>query len=345
MYATSLVFAIWRTFRCRPMQLGVIILVIITGIVACEPLAPEPDSQVVVVITNTPTLVDTPTPTPLLPTALPTRILPTEAPTVMLSPTATVPPCNETEGRLIDGTIESAITEEPVPYRLYLPPCFFVSGRRYPYTILLHGSSYDYTQWTEELGVATFMDDVLAEKGDIAPMVLVMPEGGVPQELNAFDSGQSFEDVILNELIPQLEAEFCLWAAPEGRAIGGISRGGFWAFSIALRHPEQFAAVGGHSPFFVEDNAPAAYNPLNLANTLLPTTPLRIYLDHARGDAGEPGASALSTTLRNRNIVHIYDVNVTGGHNNDYWSSQLRDYLEFYSASWPKDIAALPTCF
>jgi enterochelin esterase-like enzyme len=247
---------------------------------------------------------------------------------------------------VIEGALDSAIAGQLVPYRLYLPPCFYSSGRRYPYVILLHGSGFTYTQWTDDIGVQTAMDEGLSNPlNALAPMALIMPEGGVLQEENFFDTGQSFEDLILDELIPTVESQFCLWNDAMGRAIGGISRGGFWAFSIAFRHPGFFAAVGGHSPFFVEDNAPPSHNPLDLAYNITQTTPLRIFLDNARDDSGGPNVIALSNILRANNVLHTYEISPTGGHDNGYWTAHVRDYLRFYGADWPKDVAGLPTCF
>lgn len=322
-------------------------LVGVLGIAACEPLAPPAESQAVIIITNTPTQVVLPTPTPLLGTPLPTRSPDTPTPTLTTTPNIpTVPPCDSSEGLLFDTTFYSDILGENVSYRVYLPPCFYESAARYPYVILLHGSSYDESQWTDDIGIHTVLEDALNEgQEDIAPMVLIMPYGGDAQELNNFEAGESWEDIILGELIPEVEQSFCVWNEADGRAIGGVSRGGFWATSIALRNPGIFTALGGHSPSFYEDNAPPANNPLNLAQAASPTIPLRIYLDIARADSGAENVGQFSANLLNRGIANTYRVSPTGGHNNDYWASQARSYLEFYSESWPKDVAALPTCF
>lgn len=323
-----------------------LLLGLLLGIAACEPLAPEANNQVVIVITNTPTPENTPVPTSVLATPLPTRVPPSPTPTLFIPPTATIPPCTETEGRLIDSAFSSAITDDLVDYRLYVPPCFFTSGRRYPYVILLHGSGYDLNQWTDDIGIQTIMNSALSQpETPVAPMVLVMVDGGDPQELNVFDEGVSFEDIILSEVIPDVEQNFCVWNAPQGRAIGGISRGGFWALSIALRNPALFTSVGGHSPALIEDNAPPTHNPLNLAVTVPFDTPLKIYLDIARNDSGEPNATRFSNLLQNGNVPHTYEISATGGHDNEYWTAQALDYLEFYSAAWPKNVADLPTCF
>lgn len=321
-----------------------LLLLLLVLLAACDPLAPEVTPQVLVV-TNTPA--QTSGTIPAVNNPIPTRVIvqPTATVTprpVAALPTATVPPCYETEGRLFESAFNSAITGELVAYNIYLPPCFFESGRRYPYLILLHGSGYTMTQW-QDLDIQTVLDTGINDKS-LAPMVVVMPAGGIPQEDNTFAAGTSYEDMLLNELIPTLEQNFCLLNNRAGRALGGISRGGFWAFSIAFRHPDLFAAVGGHSPFFAPDNAPPSHNPLALAENAPGIETLRIYLDNAQSDSAGPNIILLSNTLRGRNVAHDYAIQPVGGHDNDYWAEHLPAYLAFYGESWIKEVAGLPSC-
>lgn len=314
---------------------------------ACEPLAPAPADQAVIVITNTPTEVVQSSPTPVLSTPIPTQVLPTATPVNTDTPAPPIASpllCDSDEGLLFDSVFDSEITGTTIDYRIYLPPCFYESGRRFPYVILLHGSGSDETQWSDDIGIHTMLESGL-NSPEIAPMVLVMPFGGPTQEANNFTAGQSWEDVLLSELIPSLERDFCLWNDAQGRAIGGISRGAFWSISMALRNPDIFEAVGGHSPALFEDNAPATHNPLDLAAVAPASIPLRIFVDIARADSSAETVGLFSTTLNTRGVTHTYDVSPTGGHNNDYWASQARNYLEFYSISWPKNISELPSCF
>lgn len=318
------------------------IVLLLLLVVACEPIVPD-TAQEVIVVTNTPTEAPDATPTPpIIATIPPTQLLPTPTPTENLIPTATLPPCDQTEGTLLESAFNSEIADELIPYNLYLPPCFFSSGRRFPFLILMHGSGYTFEQW-EDINIADTLD-VNITAGILSPMLVVMPEGGVYQENNVFDPGLSYEDIILSELIPHIERDFCVWLGADGRALGGISRGGFWAFSIAFRHPDLFTTVGGHSPFFVPDNAPPSHNPLVLAENAAGIENLSIYLDNAQDDSGGPNTIVFSNTLRERGIVHTYSINPVGGHNNDYWQSNLGDYLAFYGENWPKSMAEYPTC-
>ncbi|MBZ0306978.1 MAG: hypothetical protein K8I82_12985, partial [Anaerolineae bacterium] len=222
--------------------------------------------------------------------------------------------CNESGGNLFESTFQSEISGGTVTYNIYLPACFFRFGRRYPYVILMHGSNYRYDQWAD-MGIKEVLDEGISEQ-TLPPMVVVMPDGGDYQENNIFAEDGSYEDIILKELIPDIEQTYCLWTDARGRAIGGISRGGFWAYSIGLRNPDEFSAIGGHSPWFVPNNAPNTHNPLALAEYAPRIESLRLYLDNSQNDTGGPNVVVFSNELSQRGIAHTYTINPTGGHNN-----------------------------
>jgi len=329
-------------------------------LLGCEPLVPEV-TQEVVIVTATPT--EAPVgvsegTVPEAPTLLPT-FTPIPTPTQVFIPTATVPPCNQETGTVLENTFTSTIADAVLAYNVYLPPCFFQSARRYPYTVLLHDAQSDAQQWIE-FGVAQLFDTALSSVPSqdqtetlledaapsaplsLAPMVVIMPEGGEFKEDDTFVIGATYEDVILLELIPQLERDFCLWT--EQRAIGGVGRGGFWAFSIAFRNPDTFRRVGGHSPQFAPENAPNDYNPMALAETAIGIEGLGIYLDNAQSDPNSSNIANVSNTLNNRVINHRYIINASGEQNEIYWQGQLENYLSFYSEGLPLDVAELPSC-
>ncbi len=311
------------------------ILVLLT--VACDPMAPEP-TQVVIVLTATPTRTKAPTSTPL-PTETPTPEPPTE------TPTATPWVCKQTQGQIVDLSFDSKIEGDAVRYRAYLPPCYTETARRYPYVILMHGSDGDETEWTDQIGVQKALETGLAVQA-LPPMVLIMPNGGDLSNTNTFRDGASWESVVVTELMPEIEHNFCTWNAREGRAIGGISRGGFWAFEIGFRHTDLFSAIGGHSAFFDPQNAGPAYNPLNLAKTVqfAPGEQPRIWLDAGKDDYARFNIEILQKTLAGRNIDPGYTMNPIGNHEVKYWAAHVSEYLSFYGQTWPRNAEDLPSC-
>jgi hypothetical protein len=138
----------------------------------------------------------------------------------------------------------------------------------------------------------------------------------------------------LTEFMPYAEAMFNISTDKSFRAIGGISRGGFWAFNIAFRFPQMFNAVGGHSAFFDPGHFPAEYNPLDLARTAAGIDTLRIWLDRGVDDYAFYGLDLMNDALRTRGVPFEYIIYPEGTHEDAYWSDHLTDYLTFYTQEW-----------
>ncbi len=308
------------------------------AVAACEPLAPQATAAVIVITpppSRTPTATFTP---PATRTPLPTA-------TSAATATATAPPCLAEGGTmLVFDEFRSAAAGENLRYRVYLPPCYLEAQKRFPLAILLHGQAATENQW-DRLGVDEALDQGV-RLGALAPMILVMPYTGFIANRDPSPPNPSYENVILEELLPAIERDFCTIQRREYRAIAGISRGGFWAFSIGLRHPDVFGVLGGHSAVFTQGNAPPAYNPLDLAlnASFLSEANLRMYLDNAAGDPAGQGIEVFSGRLSARGIPHTYVIHPIGSHSDEYWSAHVSEYLTFYAREWPRAIADLPSC-
>lgn len=309
---------------------------------ACDPFAPYDPTPVALVITNAPTATVAPTAS-----ATPTITrTPFPTPTPDFTATPTPFPCDIEAGEVIvfDDNRSPSVGEN-IRYRVYVPPCYLQTQRRFPYVILIHGLSYREDQW-EDLGLVTALDQGI-RLGVVAPMIVVMPYMGNIGQQNSFPPDRSYETVILDEIIPQVERDFCTWSNRAHRAIGGISRGGFWAYSIALRHPDIFGTVGGHSAYFPNTpDIPPAFNPLELAlnSSFVKEAGLRMYLDNGAADSSGPSQQLFSSRLSARGIPHTYTIHAVGEHNNDYWSAHISEYVSFYGAEWPRNYSELPSC-
>lgn len=325
----------------RPRTILPILLILsMLFVAACEPLVPTPTAQVIV-ITATPSPGPTNTSTP---TITPT---PDVTNTPIPSVTPTVVACPEETGQVIVfDTFDSEIAGRNMPYRVYVPPCYFQSQRRFPVVYLLHGASNDDTHW-EDIGITDTLDRGLS-LDQYPPMLLVMPYGAQLLPNGDFPPDPSMETFLLEELMPRVEQDFCVWKDRDHRSIGGISRGGFWALSIAMRHPELFGAVGGHSVALDTNRTPADFNPLDLALNAPFVDTLRIYLDNGANDSVRPEMEMLSNRLVQRQVAHDYVINPLGNHTDSYWTAHVADYLAFYGGTaqdgWPRDMAQLPSC-
>ena len=75
---------------------------------------------------------------------------------------------------------------------------------------------------------------------------MVMPDGGRGWYTNAV-IGYAYEDDLIKDVAGLIDRTFPVKAERSGRAIGGLSMGGYGAVKIGLKHHEMFASVNSHS--------------------------------------------------------------------------------------------------
>ncbi|MBC8100848.1 MAG: hypothetical protein H7Y11_15520, partial [Armatimonadetes bacterium] len=252
-------------------------------------------------------------------------------------PTQQPPPCTETAGVIERPSYRSALIETNMVYSIYLPPCYATSDTAYPVLYLLHGSNDDDNHWLR-LGLQAELDARIAD-GRLPPLIVVLPFGNWIANENDFGAA-SWGNVLVSELLPLVENTHRVQSRPASRAIGGISRGGFWAYQIGLRHPDLFRTIGGHSAFFDLYHAPDAYTPLDLALTLTPESPLSLWLDRGSADYAAPGLDLMHERLSSVGMPHTYTIYPEGEHNNRYWGAHLGDYLDFYAQAFAQAVVA-----
>ena len=204
---------------------------------------------------------------------------------------------------------------------------------------LVDGNIHDDSIW-DQLGL-----DEAAESGieseTLPPMLIVMPEGGTIS--NQTSGGPySYESVIVDELRPHIEANYCAWQDAAGRAIGGLSRGGYWSLEIAFRNPALFGSVGGHGAALVDTYAGPTLDPKYTASTS-DLSSLRVYLDAGNSDWYLGQLQVLHNNLLAADKDHSWVIQ-EGGHNNDYWSAHVSDYLAWYAEPWFIQRDELPIC-
>ncbi len=285
------------------------------------------------VLTSTPTLSPT-----VLPSPNPTST-PTATPPATLSPSAAAAQPTETSapsssplaGRVEEHSFASEVTGRHESYRIYLPPGYEHDDRRYPVLYLLHGWPYDEAHW-DDLGVDEAADAGVLE-GVLPPFLIVLP-GADAEGLYVTTSGGpgSFEEQLVNELMPHVDSSFRSLQTREARAVGGISRGGVWALEIAFRHPDAFGAVAAHSPALSANRAPSAYDPFTLLKEP-GVEALRIYLSAGEADWARQATVELHHALESEGISSELAIH-SGAHVDSQWQGHIDEYLRFYTAGW-----------
>jgi len=151
-------------------------------------------------------------------------------------------------GVLLRGVYPDARAPRPLrPGYLYLPPGFD-RARRYPVVYLLHGLPGDPSEYVGSLDVAGVADRLIAS-GAARPFIAVLPAAGPTVRYDGEWAGP-WEDYLVHGVVPWVDAHLPTDAQASGRALAGLSAGGFGAVDIGLRSPTLFGRIESWSGYF-----------------------------------------------------------------------------------------------
>jgi enterochelin esterase-like enzyme len=146
---------------------------------------------------------------------------------------------------------------------VYTPPAYGKDiNKRYPVLYLQHGWGEDETAWSNQGHANLIMDNLIAD-GKIKPFIIVMTYGMTNEikfgGLRNFDI-KPFQTVLVDELIPYIDANFATIADQPHRAMAGLSMGGMETKTITLNKPEVFShyallSGGTYSPADIKDKS------------------------------------------------------------------------------------------
>jgi S-formylglutathione hydrolase FrmB len=159
------------------------------------------------------------------------------------APPAAPPPATD-GSRIENSSMQSQALGRELKFAIQLPPSYDKDAKRkFPVLYFLHGMNGNEGEF-ERRGVAAAINNLRAS-GKIGEMIIVAPGGKNSFYLNA-KNGEKYEDAIIKDLIPFVEKTYRTTGTRDGRAIQGISMGGFGALVLAFKHPEMFSSVTTH---------------------------------------------------------------------------------------------------
>lgn len=225
---------------------------------------------------------------------------------------------------------------------------------RYPVLYLFHGyggNPGDYFTYLHLDAVA----DRLLQKGLIHPLIMVAAEYGNSFGVNS-NSGDGedpggvstgpYEDYLIQEVIPFIDARYSTQPSKSGRYIGGISMGGYASLYLGLTYHDLFSKIGSHSAalwtytssdlftdqrdwLYADDRLRSMRDPFQLASADN-LKDMKIYLDAGQEDALAEKDYEFYKKLKTME-ADVTWVTGPGSHDAAYWTGQLEAYLRFYA--------------
>jgi enterochelin esterase family protein len=246
----------------------------------------------------------------------------------------------------------SASLGREVSYVVDLPPSYATGNRKYPVLYALHGLFESPASW-EGRGLAAILAG-LRERGEVPEFLVVMVDGGNSFFVNGKEG--RYEDLVVKDLLAHVESTYRVAPGRDGRALLGVSMGGYAALRIAFKYPGLFRAVATHSAmllekiptadegarrgqmaaFFAAFGNPidpqlwAESDPLSLAERADAKATPELYFDCGSEDRYGlfAGARDLHRALEARGVPHTFGL-FPGDHGYEYVRSVLDRSLKF----------------
>jgi enterochelin esterase-like enzyme len=205
--------------------------------------------------------------------------------------------------------------------QVYTPPGYS-TATKYPTLYLLHGLNGSETLWASAGAAPAILDNLIA-KNEAKPMVVVMPYGSMT-ESSDFNGFALFEPVLVEELIPHIQANFSVATDRTSHAISGLSMGGGQSFNFGFGNIDVFAWIGPMS------SAPNTGNPTQIVSDVaaVKRDVKGIYIICGDADGLINNSEKWVTYLTQQNVPHVYDVVPGGGHDFNVWKPGLYHFAK-----------------
>jgi S-formylglutathione hydrolase FrmB len=224
---------------------------------------------------------------------------------------------------------------------VYLPSGYADNPhRRYAVLYLLHGFPGRPLAFLETVQMG-IVDDTLTAKGKAQPLILVMPFGSTgtftdEEWVNGVRPGNNWATFVSRDLVRYVDSHYRTIASGRGRAIAGLSEGGYGAINIALHHPLEFSVVESWSGYERPDRLRAIFgaelqrlranDPLLLLPRVAPQLrTLGTYFWFYSGSTDRLHAqnASFARALTTLHLAHRYLLRY-GGHNWALWRDNAR---------------------
>jgi enterochelin esterase-like enzyme len=235
----------------------------------------------------------------------------------------------------LDERIRSVALKGAAHALVVLPAGYAGSGKRYPVVYFLHGLPASPTAYRGSAWLAAALEQV-------GPAILVMPQGARdndsdPEYLN-WGGGRNWETFIATEVPAAIDKRFRTIRSRAGRALVGLSAGGYGAAILGLHHLSRFAVIESWSGYF-HPTDPTGTKALDLA----PSTSAHNLISALKADerrrptffgfyVGDGDTRFLAENrqfdreLTVAHVKHLFAV-YSGGHTTALWQAHAKVWL------------------
>jgi enterochelin esterase-like enzyme len=263
------------------------------------------------------------------------------------------PPPQEPSFVRVPGSLQRVLVPSPAlggrkqEAYVYLPSGYNLHPhRRYPVLYLLHGFPGRPLAFLETVQMG-IVDDTLTATHRAQPLILVMPFGSTgtfndEEWVNGVSPRNDWATFVSRDLVRAIDRNYRTIPSRAGRAIGGLSEGGYGAIDIALQHPGEFSMIESWSGYERPDPIRSLFGSnlqllaANDPRLLLPRVApelrkLGTYVWFYSGstDRLQPQNAAFARELGRARLPHTYFV-LHGGHN---WAIWRREASAAYLAA------------
>lgn len=241
---------------------------------------------------------------------------------------------------------KSVVLGETREFLVYTPAGYAQErDRRYPVLYLMHGSNDRPQGFVDMANIHNIADNLIAER-KAEPMIIVMPVAhALPfgsRGTGTRNNAAVFEEYLLQDVMPAVEAKYRVAAGRRNRAVAGVSMGGDIAMRVFSNHTDTFAAVGLFSPAGgvrgIPTEKPETYRDAKTFNATVDV----FYLACGRQDRLFASSEALSGTLAELGINHTWRP-TEGFHNYALWRQHITEFLPLlFHPSGPAATSASP---
>jgi enterochelin esterase family protein len=228
---------------------------------------------------------------------------------------------------------------------VYTPPDYDKDpSRRFPVLYLQHGYNENETGWSHQGCTGWIMDNLISE-GKSTPFIIVMPNGeisvrpgftprGAPPSGatpaggtsapgrsagggRGFDFG-GFENLLIHDLIPYVDANFRTIADQRHRAMAGLSMGGMQTRTIAPAHLDVFSQIGIFSGGSISTNEIKDLNAFKQKVKL-------VFVSYGSRENGTEGKKNVAI-LKDAGLNSVYYESPNTAHEWQTWRRSLHEF-------------------